>query len=629
MRLQRIVRLLSILVLCLLKPDLCRADPVSSLALDPAWLKLVHYEKTIFGNYRSQVTDPGFFLSPEGAHSPEEELRATVASFNQKNPSLVGNAKQIPHCAFPARLEWLRRKKVPLNLPSIPCTDQLNWRQGLEAKSATLVYSSAYPNNPASQFGHTLLRLNRANGEPILNYGANFEARLDSKDPAVIFALKGLLGFYRGEYTISRYYVKVNEYNFSESRDLWEYDLSLNPEEVDFLVSHLWELYASGGFSYYFLTHNCSYQLLTLIEAVRPDWNLTHGFRLYALPIDTMKRLRDQPGAIVSETLRPSLYSRMIDQIQKLTPEQVRQREAILNDEKTLPPETSVEVLESLVTTLDYKRRKESVGLSKTDQSLFNQVLVMRSKMGKVKNTPLSDSTSMESPLSTHDSSLLFGGTLHREGKWAGLIGARVALHDLVDPPEGYPRGFQVEVGKISASIAPGDSGRSTVRLEQLQLWDLLSLYPANSGDLQFSWALRTGGDRPLDFGKSDSFSFGLEAGTGVALAFSEKKRWIYGLLLAQGEWIQNSPKTGRYGPLGELGTNLSFSNALTFLGRVRLVSELNRPFERWGYWEADATIGWKLRSNIQLRAGGRLSGTEWFQKSQLPEWTSEFRWYY
>lgn len=38
------------------------------------------------------------------------------------------------------------------------------------------------------------------------------------------------------------YYRKVKEYGDFESRDLWEYELNLTPEETRFLVSHIWEM---------------------------------------------------------------------------------------------------------------------------------------------------------------------------------------------------------------------------------------------------------------------------------------------------------------------------------------------------------------------------------------------------
>jgi len=108
-----------------------------------------------------------------------------------------------------------------------------------------------------------------------------------------------------------------------------------------------------------------------------------------------------------------------------------------------------------------------------------------------------------------------------------------------------------------------------------------------------------------------------------------QKKQWIYGLILAQGEWLPHLPKAGRYGPMVELGTVLSLSNRFTLMARLRFASELNRPFDRAWRWESDAKLGWNIQENFQIRAGLRAAGSGWLEKSALPEWVSELRWYY
>jgi hypothetical protein len=48
---------------------------------------------------------------------------------------------------------------------------------------------------------------------------------------------KVLTGQYPGEYSIMPYYRKVKEYGDFESRDLWEYELNLTPEETRFWLN--------------------------------------------------------------------------------------------------------------------------------------------------------------------------------------------------------------------------------------------------------------------------------------------------------------------------------------------------------------------------------------------------------
>jgi hypothetical protein len=54
---------------------------MQNLAQKRYWHLLLHYKKTIFGNYESQEDGPGFFNSPHGKTDPQAELIATLKSF--------------------------------------------------------------------------------------------------------------------------------------------------------------------------------------------------------------------------------------------------------------------------------------------------------------------------------------------------------------------------------------------------------------------------------------------------------------------------------------------------------------------------------------------------------------------
>ncbi len=627
MRFHRLIFLVFGFVLLGAKPGQSQSDPVSSLSQDPVWLKLGHYEKKTLGGYRSDVDEPAFFLSPEGRADPEKELRATLQAFQNTSHPPVGRLKQHPLCAFPARFSWLK-KKLDIQTPHLDCSTREEWVKGLNAKSVTLVFSSAYPNNPASMFGHTLLRFNQDKGEAILNYGANFEAHVDANEKGIVYALKGLLGLYRGEFSLAPYYVKVNEYNFAESRDLWEYDLSLNQDEVAFLVSHLWELFATGKFSYLFLTRNCSYQLIALLEAAKPEWNLTHGFHLYALPMDTVKRVNRQAGAIVAERRRPSLHARLIAQIDLLSDAQDKARQDVTEGKQEASTVSDVGVLESAITTLDYKRRKQGGNLSAQDDALFRTILLRRASLGMRSDAQVEPQIGAESPLLTHESSMLLLGGMARNGYTLGTLGVRLSLHDLTDPGSGFPPGLQVEFGKLRLSGGSRTGGGFEFRLEELKILDILSLFPANSGELQVSWAVRIGSSTPIDFGRTDALASGLEAGPGIAASFSRKTGWIYALALGKFEWIPAASKSGRLGPGGEVGVSWRPLKPLSLLGKARASLELNQPWDRIGYWETEAIAAWAIQQNLQLRVSGKTAGPTLGGENQVREIGSELRWF-
>src|SRR5690606_9684896 len=89
----------------------------------------------------------------------------------------------------------------------------------------------------------------------------------------VVFAAKGLFGGYPGLFSITPYYEKVKEYNDLENRDIWEYELAFTPAETRRLLEHAWEL-GQVNFDYYFLSENCSYQLVALMDVARPGRHL-------------------------------------------------------------------------------------------------------------------------------------------------------------------------------------------------------------------------------------------------------------------------------------------------------------------------------------------------------------------
>src|SRR5262245_13809170 len=77
-----------------------------NLAADPAWVKLIHFQRDILFRYRSTVDDPQFFISPRGHKDPEEELMADLKSFLSREVVTDDSAA----CRFPARYAWLNEK---------------------------------------------------------------------------------------------------------------------------------------------------------------------------------------------------------------------------------------------------------------------------------------------------------------------------------------------------------------------------------------------------------------------------------------------------------------------------------------------------------------------------------------
>jgi hypothetical protein len=206
-----------------------RADR-EALHEDPQWLALLHYEKEwLPPGTRSPVINRSFFLSEQGDRNPRAELHATLRSFF--DTGAVARDDEHPQCAFIARRHWLEARLGPLMeaLPTVACPKYENWRAGLDAQGLTLIFPEGFMDNPASIFGHTLLRIDvtREGGpEEMLGYAIDFTADTGD-DGGIVYLAKGVLGSYPAFFGLRPYYQQLKRYADWENRDIWEYRLDV------------------------------------------------------------------------------------------------------------------------------------------------------------------------------------------------------------------------------------------------------------------------------------------------------------------------------------------------------------------------------------------------------------------
>ena len=267
---------------------------IETVSASKEWRALLHYQPTFTG-VESTIDNPDFFFSKTGKTDPTAELRATVAAFEKGQPR-IGTANLHPVCAFPARARLISQNLDSV-WPLVKCADFDHWRDNLDLRSISLVFSTAYAGNPASMFGHTFIKLNlnteRGAGHPLLDYGAEYAAN-PTDDSPVEYVWKGMTGGYMGIFSIRPYYELVGSYAFSENRDLWEYELELPKEQLEYFLAHFWELFATGNADYYFLDENCSYLLLEVLDAVRPEWQLSRRVDFFVTPHQTVQLVHAQ-----------------------------------------------------------------------------------------------------------------------------------------------------------------------------------------------------------------------------------------------------------------------------------------------------------------------------------------------
>ena len=176
----------------------------------PYWLKLLHFysfgESVGQWSFKSDVVNDGFFLSPDGKTDPSAELKATlkaVLSPLSKDPN------QHARCKFIARFKWLRSSLDFPELPKLACPLFERWSNLEDATGISIIFVSAYLKNPASTFGHLLLKFNSRNrhfGHSLLRPTLNYGAMINPDDNPFVYAVRGLFGGYEGSFTDERFY---------------------------------------------------------------------------------------------------------------------------------------------------------------------------------------------------------------------------------------------------------------------------------------------------------------------------------------------------------------------------------------------------------------------------------------
>ncbi len=269
----------------------CNIPPAQAeqLARHPIWLKLLHFEDN-----HSEVLSNDFFLSAEGRQDSEAELLATLDAYSEPWPADNGDAHA--RCRFPARYLWLS-SQIPLpDYTSQPsqCINLSKWSLPEQVQSISLFLVSGYLGNPASVFGHSLLKLNTDSVDDqtgMFDLTVNYGALVPENESALRYIIYGIAGGYQAGFSDRYFYTQDLMYSRTEFRDIWNYELLLSDEQQRLLIFHLWEILGKK-FTYYFFDKNCSFRLAELLELILEEPLLEHAAVWYA-PVETFHRLEE------------------------------------------------------------------------------------------------------------------------------------------------------------------------------------------------------------------------------------------------------------------------------------------------------------------------------------------------
>ncbi|VAW59645.1 putative outermembrane protein [hydrothermal vent metagenome] len=451
------------------------------LAEQVAWLNLLHYKKTGYGGLESQVDDEAFYLAKQGAVDPQAELEASLRRFFSHQPAAH------PQCRFPARLHWLNRQlDFQQQLPSVDCNKFNRWKEKYQVKQLTLLFPTMYLDNPASMFGHTFIRFDREDGNQLLSQTLSYAAAHGGSDSVLLYSWKGITGGYAGRFFINPYYETLEEYSDIEQRDIWEYTLNLNAQEIEQLVRHIWEL-RGMHFEYYFFRENCAYRLLSLLDVAREGIDMSMSSHpLYAIPVDTVRDI-ERAGLISSRHYRPSANSKIVQMSQQIDRQGRELAFSVAN--KNAPVESILRLPDQadIMQSQIYRRQKilqladeilnqKKITGAETDE-LQLKLLSVRSKLPAATQQQIFNFVA-DAPESAHSSARLQLSAGERAHQRFYTIGLRPAFHDILDASRGFNNGASISL--FDARLR-WYKAVEKLELAQLNLFSMRSLVPVAS----------------------------------------------------------------------------------------------------------------------------------------------------
>lgn len=476
------------------------SQSAEDIAAKKQWAHLLHFRKHPYTfRFIGQNDSDDFYLSEEGKTSLLAELKADVSAF--KKTDMPDN--ESAQCRFPARYHWLKQQFPEETFIDQTCSEFNEWKSEINAHYLTLIFPASHINSPSSMYGHTLVRLDREDESKskLLSYSVNFAANADPSDNELVFSFKGLTGGYPGVVSVMPYYEKTNEYQHMEYRDIWEYRLNLTEEEVDQFVRHVWET-KDTYFDYYFFDENCSYRLLALLDASSERSDLTKNFAFTAVPVDTIRVLQDADLVETthyrasaasgleykSQQTRDSVLKAARDLVD--TEADIEQLLIGLNEQEQV---RALELAHAYARYLAIKKQKDNPKLRKRTIKLLS-ARAKRPVDAGYAEPPTPAIRDDEGHLSSRFA-VWAGGASGDQGDAEFVdLRLRLAYHNVMDLPDGYVPGSQIQMGQFDARVWDD----SEVRLNRFILIDVLSLSHQTYFQSPIAWAVTTGLERPL-----------------------------------------------------------------------------------------------------------------------------------
>lgn len=540
-------------------------DLISSIASSEHWGRLIKLEQSgLFKNETPAIHSQTFYFTNISILTKKLELVNTLKAFFSKND--YQDTNQNPQCKFPARYIWLKKKLDLSSIPKVVCDDYLAWSKLSSSNSLSMIFATGYLGNPASYYGHTLLKLNSSKGSDLLDMSINFGADVPDDEDPISYMIKGVTGGYDANFTDSKFYYHTQNYLENELRDLWEYSLNLSTEDYSFLIAHIWEI-IEQDYTYYFFDENCvfrMYELFQLIEGIE----LPVISAPWVIPQEVVRAMnlaKYKNGKLIKKVRYiPSRQANFYNKYWQLSSKSksiVKSITLNISNLKLIKKTTSDEGIKILSVLLDYYQYL--IAIDKNSEAeykpLYNKILAYRYQLpiGKAKfnsNIPVS-------PHVARPSSYSQVSYINNKKLGDGIsFKLRPAYYDQLDGESGHVKNGSLVMGEFELEYI-----ESKLSIRSFSLFDIVSVKNEASGlphDNYDSWRLYLGFQKQDDRCRNCT-DFTFKGSKGWAIPVN--KNLTIGTYLG-GAFVENYEDRGVIYASGNLILNQSINNNWNFL---------------------------------------------------------------
>jgi hypothetical protein len=428
---------------------------------------------------------------------------------------------------------WLK-ENVDLKqhgLVPVTCNNYEKFSSGGNFESVSLIFATGYLGNPASYYGHLLLRIN-ANSEintKIENIAVNYGARIPNDENMFNYVLNGLVGNYPSTFTPKEFYYHMHNYGDGEMRDMWEYELDLNPLANELLVAHAWEMQGVTH-DYYFLNRNCAYRMAELIE-LATDQSITRDYLPWEAPQSILQRLQEATfeGKRIIKTVNywPSRQSKLYQKYAQLSASEREwiksfiavDGQIITAQAESLNVQSKIRALDTL---LDYYQFILPQKTYRKDPR-YTKVLAKRFSLPEAK--PSFTLETKNHPHLGHKPSYTSLSAISYQNLGKGVrVRVRPAYYDTLDAGHGHIKGASLTMMEIAFTQFESETQIDYLNILSIENLNIDSTKLANDNPL--AWSLNVAAEK-MDNSCVRCLGFAISAGRGYTTHLANDVLWI------------------------------------------------------------------------------------------------------